>query len=278
MKNIPINKTPIIAGLLSLAQVGLGHLFIQNYKRGILLFLGSLGLSILFYLSFYLPNSGGKIAVLFILLCLLGLIYFYALVEAVIQARHIEKLSWTRSKRFKVCLLFFAISYAMDFTASNAFNSSFEFIKNSSKRLPKALLYGEHFVAQKNTDVQQGKLAIFTYPNSPTPSIQRVIAKGGDRVEIRERVVYVNDKPLNEPYVSYVETPPAYLNYSDDFTAIKIPPNHSFMLSDIRNSARDSRTEGVVSDEDILGVASFVYFSKDTESGKIRWKRLGKAL
>ncbi|MDP9054484.1 MAG: signal peptidase I [Acidobacteriota bacterium] len=96
---------------------------------------------------------------------------------------------------------------------------------------------------------------VFHYPNDPSQSyIKRVIGIPGDTVEIKDGVVYVNGKKLDEPYV-----PP---EYRDDVPVKKqtVPPDHYFVLGDHRSSSNDSRVWGFVGRKAIYGKAVFVYW------------------
>src|SRR6266513_1951544 len=51
-------------------------------------------------------------------------------------------------------------------------------------------------------DIRHGDIIVFRYPLQPdTDFVKRVIGLPGDSIEIRDKVVYRNGKPLDEPYV-----------------------------------------------------------------------------
>jgi signal peptidase I len=97
-----------------------------------------------------------------------------------------------------------------------------------------------------------GDVIVFHYPRDPQQEyIKRVIGLPGDHVRISDGHVYVNDQPLQEPYIS---TPPAY---QSDWT---VPENALFVLGDNRNNSSDSHTWGPVPMENVVGKAFFVYW------------------
>src|SRR5207245_10091048 len=64
----------------------------------------------------------------------------------------------------------------------------------------------DRFLAKK--PIQRGHVVVFKYPEEPTRAfIKRVIGLPGATVEIRDEVVYIDGKPLDEPYVHFLEPP-----------------------------------------------------------------------
>lgn len=80
--------------------------------------------------------------------------------------------------------------------------------------------------------------------------IKRVIASGGDRVEIRDGMVYVNGEALDEPY-----TRDGYTGGVMD--EVTVPDGTYFLLGDNRQWSRDSRdpSEGFISRDKLVGKA-----------------------
>jgi signal peptidase I len=85
--------------------------------------------------------------------------------------------------------------------------------------------------------------------------IKRVIALGGDTVEIYDGIVYVNDEPTEEPSIKD--------GYTDgQMPEITVPEDHLFLLGDNRQSSRDSRdpSVGFVPKDKLIGKAVFRVF------------------
>jgi len=143
-----------------------------------------------------------------------------------------------------------------------------------------------------------GDLAVFKTPmDNRTDYIKRLIGMPGDTIQFINGKIFLNDgeilrKKTNNKYkircgnlrpevFSYEETLPngkkyiavykkkgTYMN-SDKFT---VPLNHYFFLGDNRDCSRDSRylsSVGYVSNENLVGKASIIFFSNDTVSGSI---------
>jgi signal peptidase I len=87
--------------------------------------------------------------------------------------------------------------------------------------------------------------------------IKRCIGLPGDTLEIKKGVVYINGKPLDEPYRNQ---PP---NPLENRAAITVPPNSYFMMGDNRENSYDSRYWGFVPRANIIGTPLLIYMSID---------------
>ncbi|GAB4112401.1 MAG: signal peptidase I [Candidatus Caldatribacteriota bacterium] len=93
---------------------------------------------------------------------------------------------------------------------------------------------------------QRGEIIIFK-PPFPTNRnyIKRIIGIPGDKIQIINGIVYVNDKQLEEPYVEYQ----SYENLS----TVIVPEDSYFVLGDNRPNSSDSRYWGFVPRKNIIG-------------------------
>lgn len=135
----------------------------------------------------------------------------------------------------------------------------------------------DDFIYQWNIPKRQ-EIVVFTYPvDKKLDFIKRVIGLPGDTVEIINKRVYVNGKPLNEPYVQFTdkESYPKEISPRDNFGPVKVPPGHLFVLGDNRDQSYDSRFWGFVPIHSLKGKALIIYFSWDSERGAIRFRRIG---
>ncbi|MCB0194946.1 MAG: signal peptidase I [Anaerolineae bacterium] len=82
--------------------------------------------------------------------------------------------------------------------------------------------------------------------------IKRVIGLPGDVIEIHDGQVFVNNQPLNEPYLSSVT--------SGFYGPVTIPPLHIFVLGDNRSFSNDSRNFGTIPLKNVVGRAWFSYW------------------
>ena len=110
-------------------------------------------------------------------------------------------------------------------------------------------------------DVQRGNIVIYTAAEDPTKDIVgRVIALGGDVLEIKAKHVHVNGEQLEEPYVRLSDVEAERLGAGRPAT--RIPDGHAFVMGDNRGNAKDSRRDGPVPLTSIRG--RVVYVNKGT--------------
>jgi signal peptidase I len=89
--------------------------------------------------------------------------------------------------------------------------------------------------------------------------VKRLVAVGGQRVQIKDCMVYVNEKPLTDAHFNSPENPKrkCYSNLgqmSDPLTVWTVPEGHYFVLGDNSNNSEDSRFWGFVKESDFIGV------------------------
>lgn len=122
------------------------------------------------------------------------------------------------------------------------------------------------------------EIVVFTYPqDKKLDFIKRVIGLPGDTVEIINKKVFVNGKPLKEPYVQFTDKTiyPKEISPRDNFGPVKVPKGYIFVLGDNRDQSYDSRFWGFVPIHSLKGKALIIYFSWDSEKGRIRFSRIG---
>jgi signal peptidase I len=102
---------------------------------------------------------------------------------------------------------------------------------------------------------QRGDIIVFRSPNDPNVDfIKRVIAVGGDTVEIREGMLLVNGEPQVEDYVKYADT--------RSFHFQLVPQGMVFVLGDNRPDSQDARywKNPWLPESEIIGKAFFRYW------------------
>lgn len=116
-------------------------------------------------------------------------------------------------------------------------------------------IYVNKFI-YKITPIKRGDIVVFWFPDDPSIRyVKRTIGLGGDVVEIKNGVLFVNGTAQDEPYLREPMDP-------QDFGPYKVPEGHYFMMGDNRNNSRDSRywTNKYVSEDAVIGQPSLVYY------------------
>jgi signal peptidase I len=136
--------------------------------------------------------------------------------------------------------------------------------------------------------IARGDVIVFHYPVDPQQHfVKRVIGLPGDRLRMVNKTVFINGKPLIEPYVQFIE-PPNNL-FRDNFPRTDVPAYHLegkwwlemrklvedgqliipegnyFVMGDNRDDSQDSRYWGFVPRENIVGKPLLIYWSVKTQ-------------
>lgn len=143
------------------------------------------------------------------------------------------------------------------------------------------------------SEPKRSDIVVFIYPEDRSKDfIKRVIAVGGDTIEIRNKKIYLNGLPYNDPYGVYTDDfiIPGSIQPRDNFGPITVRPESIFVMGDNRDQSYDSRFWGTVDLKDVMGKAFIIYWSiapyneKDSSPfgrvtsvlSRIRFDRIGK--
>ncbi len=133
--------------------------------------------------------------------------------------------------------------------------------------------------------VQRGDIVVFHFPlDASEHVVKRVVGVPGDRLRLRDGLLYRNGSLVREPYAVFEGAPPD--SYRDQFPGVTqytdpgvdthwwlqmrqdlsdgqlmVPPHSYFAMGDNRNHSRDSRYWGFVPPENIVGMPFLIYFS-----------------
>jgi signal peptidase I len=105
---------------------------------------------------------------------------------------------------------------------------------------------------------QRGDIAVLRAPGSAedVDLIKRVIGLPGDRVRIQHGDVFINGRPLGEPYIRFR----ASYTYPVDGQEVVVPDGQYFVLGDNRPNSRDSHLGWFVPSENLVGRAWLSYW------------------
>jgi signal peptidase I len=152
--------------------------------------------------------------------------------------------------------------------------------------------------------IRRGDIVVFLSPAEPgLYVVKRIIGIPGDRIHLRDGVVYRNGEKLNEPYVIHQGGDLSYNPYRDNFPAVAptefsnvtpvwelalpqyiqgddlvIPPNSYFGMGDNRDVSLDSRYWGFIPQENVIGRPMFIYWSFETPAGQYLEREVGQRI
>ena len=160
---------------------------------------------------------------------------------------------------------------------------------------------------------KNGDVAVFRYPVNPAINfIKRVIGVPGDHVVYKNKLLYINDKPMTQEFINpykglgsgkkmtgatlknenllgvehellLVPNKPelSYMYFSKFYKSghidMIVPEGHYFMMGDNRDESHDSRFWGLVPEENLVGKAFLIWFNWDIGEG-LFWRRIGKSI
>jgi signal peptidase I len=151
--------------------------------------------------------------------------------------------------------------------------------------------------------IRRGDIVVFLSPAEPgLYVVKRIIGIPGDRIHLREGVVYRNGEKLDEPYVIHQNGDEVNL-YRDNFPEIApsemnnvtpdwemalpqhiegddlvVPPNSYFGMGDNRDVSLDSRYWGFIPEENVIGRPMFIYWSFQTPAGQYLEREVSQRL
>jgi signal peptidase I len=122
-----------------------------------------------------------------------------------------------------------------------------------------------------------GDVIVFRYPPNPSQDfIKRCVAVAGQTIEIKDKVLYVDGVPRDEPFTHHDDPRvlPRELSARDNFGPYVVPAGNVFMMGDNRDNSLDSRFWGSLPLANIKGKAMFLYWSWDSEKFRPRMGRM----
>jgi signal peptidase I len=120
-------------------------------------------------------------------------------------------------------------------------------VRVSGDSMAPTLRSGDVVLVARHGGLRPGQLVLLREPGDGAPVVKRLVAVGGQTVEIRDAYLYVDGVPLDEPYVDHSRIDGVY------FGPKRVPDGSVFVLGDSRNGSIDSRVFGPVRKDAVTG-------------------------
>ncbi len=164
-----------------------------------------------------------------------------------------RKNEWWEATKTAVCGLAIAAGF-------HTFVAEVRYIPSES--MTPTLQVGDRIIVEKLSyrlrSPQRGDIVVFSATpelrsqNLKDDLIKRIIGLPGDTIVIQSGKLFVNGKPITEPYL---QDPPNY-----DYGPAKVPQNQYFVLGDNRNHSYDSHLWGFLPRQNLIGHAAFRFY------------------
>ena len=125
----------------------------------------------------------------------------------------------------------------------------------------------DRIIVSKISEIQRFDTIVFDAPDVKDKHyIKRVIGLPGDKIEMKDDILYVNDTAFEEVYVNRNINKTMYNKVTGDFDLqeytgeTEVPDNHFFVLGDNRWNSSDSREFGFIDADTVIGEVKFRFF------------------
>ncbi len=101
--------------------------------------------------------------------------------------------------------------------------------------------------------LRRGDVIVLRYPLNPQRNyIKRIVGLPGDKLQITDGKLYVNDRRMSEPYINGMA--------QGSYGPFTVPEKSVFVMGDNRNNSEDSRAFGALKKEFVIGQALLIYW------------------
>ena len=282
-------RSPIVALLISLFP-GLGQHYAGFIIRGIVLYTLLIILSWLAAIAFMSINSSFSKLFLAVPFIGFGIIAFDAWLCAAKQPKH-YRLKWFNQTWIYVGVTLFlmlSVNPLMDFLVGKHIVRAY-YVENNS--MSPTIIHDDILLINKLASPKRGDVAILNFSTAQNSAgslthvldsqlIRRIIAVEGDRVEIKNQRLYINDQLTEEPYVATDLSfqPTTFGNTNQDMPLTEVPVGNIFILADNRSAGLDSRVLGTISKTLVRGKVTKVFWSWNLDEGHFKWDRTALGL
>ena len=266
------SKEPLLAVMLSLLLPGLGQVYSNKAKRGLILLAIDIILGMIFYAYFFNPVT--RVTFVTIVSVIIIVTFgFYIHFDAYKCAKELNinnNLAGNYAKGKRVLIVFGIIFLVFVFNPFGFLVASYikknfvQSFKLPSDSMRPTLFSGDAILVDKRiykkSDPSRGDVVAFISPQDKRKLFgKRIVGLPGETLEIKEGKILINAVPVTQPIIGSLN----YVNRGE-FAAVgkpvTIPRDSYFVLGDNSMASLDSRYWGFVPRRDLIGKAYKIYF------------------
>lgn len=267
-----------LAALLGLLWPGAGHLYAGEVSRAAVLLL--IQLVTLPAVAWLMVERGSGIFAMWAPILAVFLFRIWVLVDGWRAAARGRGMPWSASRRWIVLVVVtFCVWLLEDFSLTTVRSRLARAVRIPSEAMEPTILSGDYLLISPLAAerVTHGTLVAWD-AEERGELLQRVIGLPGDTLRMADTTLWRNGQKVSEPYARYAPMNIGTLleDRRDRYWGPLVVPSDSlFLLGDNRDRSGDSRYFGFAPLDRVVAEPRRVYFSRDPETGKIRWHRIG---
>ncbi len=295
----PVRRRPWVAVVMSLLLPGLGHLYAGAPRRAMAFWMLTLAAGT----GAVAIEAALQSRVLLLWGVVAPVLIFAPIAWSAARTARAAGVDFV-PRRYNRWYVYVAVFLAVAFVVQPLHlrllkKSLLEAYQMPSASMEPTILQGDYIFAKPlRRAPKRGEVVV--YRRRPGSWIKRIVGLPNDTVEMRGGAVRVNAEPLGESYTQRLDAghdisdpefawQKAYLvggaavarDYHptrDNWGPLVVPPGKYFVLGDNRDNSADSRYTGFVPADSVIQRPTVVYFSRDRQTGRIRWARVGTVI
>lgn len=273
---------PWVALLLSVLWPGAGHLYAGEVRRALaLVFIQIVSLPTIAWLMVH-----AAIGPLSMVLPLLAILLFqvWVMIDAWRAARRHRAMPWRAGRRWGIlatmtALVWLVLSVVEGTIRANVARAA----RVPSVGMEPTILRGDYVLLATSATSEVARGDIVTWRSDEGEEyIHRVVGVAGDTLSMQAATLWRNGDVVTEPYARYEfatnTTAADSVPGSRRWGPLVVARDSVFVLGDNRDNSADSRYRGFVALQRVEAHPRRVYFSRDPDTGEIRWRRIGGRL
>lgn len=261
-----LRRSPIEALLLSFITPGLGQVYNTQLGKAAIMYFSGLSLTTIFSIAGLFYRFNGMI---FYLAVLIGF-FLLVLLDALFSAVRLREVELKPYNKWYLYILIFLLHVFVIAPVIRYNLIPLKAYKMPTGAMEPTLIIADRFIVQmnyyENKMPQRGDIVVFPFPRDPLIKYaKRVVGLEGEKIEIKDKKVFINRREIQEPWVVHKDTTiiPKDTSPRDNFDPVTVPKGFVFVMGDNRDYSLDSRFYGFIDIGQIKGKALYVYWAKD---------------